>query len=171
MRGRGWAKGIGIALALGIVAAACGGDEGAGEDATGGGATAATGAAPTGPITGSITFFAYEDAFEPALLDPFEQANPDVDVRTAAFSSGDETVTKLQGGFQADVINVCVEDTVRMVNLGLLQPIDTSRIEAWDTMFPSFKDLDGVTVDGQVYLVPMVGGTSGIMYNADGSSR
>jgi spermidine/putrescine transport system substrate-binding protein len=54
-----------------------------------------------------------------------------------------------------------------MVNLGLLQPIDTSRIAAWETMFPAFKDLEGVTVDGEVYLVPMVGGTSGIMYDAE----
>jgi spermidine/putrescine transport system substrate-binding protein len=120
-----------------------------------------------GPLSGSLTFFAYEDAFEPDLLDPFEEANPDLDVRTAAFSSGDETVAKLQSGFEADVVNVCVEDTVRMVNVGLLQPIDTSRIDAWDQMFPAFTDLEGVSVDGQVYLVPMVGGSSGIMYNTE----
>jgi spermidine/putrescine-binding protein len=34
-------------------------------------------------------------------------------------------------------------------------------------MFPAFKDLEGVSVDGEVYLVPMVGGSSGIMYNAE----
>ncbi|MEX0983489.1 MAG: extracellular solute-binding protein [Actinomycetota bacterium] len=119
------------------------------------------------PLTGDLTFFAYEDAFEPALLDPFEAANPDVSVRTAAFSSADETITKLQSGFVADVVNVCVEDTGRMVASGLLQPIDTTRIANWDRMFPAFRELDGVAVDGQVYLVPMVGGTSGIMYNED----
>jgi spermidine/putrescine transport system substrate-binding protein len=118
-------------------------------------------------LSGELTFFAYEDAFEPALLDPFESANPGVTVRTAAFSNADETVTKLQSGFQADVINVCVEDTARMAAAGLLQPIDTGRIENWDRLFPSFKELDGVVIDGEVYLTPMVGGTSGIMYNAD----
>jgi spermidine/putrescine-binding protein len=148
-------------LTFAMVMAACS-DDGSG-GSTGGSASPVQ----TGPVTGSLTFFAYEDAFEPALLTPFEDANPGLDVRTAAFASGDETVTKLQGGFQADVVNVCVEDTARMVNLGLLQPIDTSRIAAWDQMFPAFKDLEGVTVDGQVYLVPMVGGTSGIMYNSD----
>ncbi|MEX2274666.1 MAG: extracellular solute-binding protein [Actinomycetota bacterium] len=142
-----------------VVAAACSSDSAPG---SGDGESA-----DPGQVSGSLTFFAYEDAFEPELLDPFEEANPDVDVRTAAFASGDETVTKLQGGFQADVVNVCVEDTVRMVNLGLLQPIDTSRIEAWDQMFPAFKELEGVTVDGEVYLAPMVGGTSGIMYNEE----
>ena len=76
-------------------------------------------------------------------------------------------MTKLQNGFQADVINVCTEETQRMVDLGLLQPIDTSRIEAWDTLFPSLKDQEGVMVDGEVYMVPNVGGTSGIIYNPE----
>jgi spermidine/putrescine transport system substrate-binding protein len=155
------ARSLAVVFALALVASACNDDDGGTTDQGTGGTDA------TGPVTGSLTFFAYEDAFEPELLDPFEEANPDVDVRTAAFANGDETVTKLQGGFQADVVNVCVEDTVRMVNLGLLQPIDTSRIENWDQMFPAFKDLEGVTVDGEVYLVPMVGGTSGIMYNEE----
>ena len=149
-----------VALAFATVLVGCGSDD------PGGSSTSSAGSSP-GPLSGSLTFFAYEDAFEPDLLDPFEQANPELDVRTAAFGSGDETVAKLQSGFEADVVNVCVEDTVRMVTLGLLQPIDTSRIEAWDQMFPAFTDLDGVTVDGQVYLAPMVGGSSGIMYNAE----
>jgi spermidine/putrescine-binding protein len=148
------------ALTCTAMLAACGGGDS--EGSTGGSTSAGA-----GPLSGSLTFFAYEDAFEPDLLNPFEQANPDLDVRTAAFSSGDETVAKLQSGFEADVVNVCVEDTVRMVNAGVLQPIDTSRIDAWDQMFPAFTDLEGVSVDGQVYLVPMVGGSSGIMYNAE----
>ena len=143
-----------------MVLAACsetttGGPTGTGTDTT------------TAPLSGELTFFAYEDAFEPELLDPFQEANPDVTVTTAAFSNADETIAKLQSGFQADVVNVCVEDTERMVASGLLQPIDTSRLPNWERMFPAFTDLEGVSVDGQVYLVPMVGGTSGIMYNAD----
>lgn len=148
--------------ALTLIAAACSSDGGESDtSAPPAGAQATTGQ------EGSLTFFAYEDAFEPELLDPFRESNPDLNVRTAAFSSGDETVAKLQGGFTADVVNVCVEDTSRMVANGLLQPIDTSRIANWDSMFPAFRGLEGVTVDGQVYLVPMVGGTSGIMYNQD----
>jgi spermidine/putrescine transport system substrate-binding protein len=152
------------ALVILVFAAACSDSSPDGGD---GGTGAGGGATGTQELSGSLTFFGYEDAFEPALLEPFEQANPDLDVRTAAFSSGDETVAKLQSGFEADVVNVCVEDTKRMVAAGLLQPIDTSRITNWDSMFAAFKDLDGVSVDGQVYLVPMVGGSSGIMYNTD----
>ncbi len=149
---------IAASLATAVLLAACG---------TGGSTTAEGTETSAAPLSGDLTFFAYEDAFEPALLDPFESANPGVNVRTAAFSSADETITKLQSGFVADVVNVCVEDTGRMVASGLLQPIDTARLANWERMFPAFRELDGVAVDGQVYLVPMVGGTSGIMYDED----
>jgi spermidine/putrescine-binding protein len=143
---------------LGLVTAAC--SSGGDEEPTDGGSSA-------GPLSGTVTLFGYEDNFVPEVIDPFLEANPDLNVQTAVFGSNDEAVTKLQNGFQADVINVCTEETQRMVNLGLLQPIDTSRIEAWDTMFPSLKEQEGVMVDGEVYMIPNVGGTSGIIYNPD----
>jgi spermidine/putrescine-binding protein len=147
-----------LVFVFGLVAAACssGGDDEPTEGATSG-----------GPPTGTVTLFGYEDNFVPEVIDPFLEANPDLNVQTAVFGSNDEAVTKLQNGFQADVINVCTEETGRMVDLGLLQPIDTSRIEAWDTLFPSLKEQEGVTVDGEVYMIPNVGGTSGIIYNPD----
>jgi spermidine/putrescine transport system substrate-binding protein len=147
-----------LALAVG----ACGGSEGGADS---GGAVGAT-PSPSARLSGTVTFFAYEDAFDPRLLGPFQEAHPELTVRTAAFASGDEAITKLRGGFEADVVNVCVEDTPRMVRLGLLQPIDTARIEAWDQMFPSLTSMPGVQVDGQVYVVPMVGGTTGILYDS-----
>lgn len=125
------------------------------------------GESPPAQVSGSVTLFGYEDNFVPEVIDPFLAKYPDLDVRTAVFSSNDEAVTKLQSGFQADVINVCTEETGRMVDLGLLQPIDTSRIEAWNTLFPSLKEQPGVMLDGEVYMVPNVGGTSGIIYNPE----
>ncbi|HVD69363.1 MAG TPA: extracellular solute-binding protein [Actinomycetota bacterium] len=147
-----------LVFVMGLVAAAC--SSGGDEEPTQGGTS-------EGPPTGTVTLFGYEDNFVPEVIDPFLEANPDLDVRTAVFGSNDEAVTKLQNGFQADVINVCTEETGRMVDLGLLQPIDTSRIEAWDTLFPSLKDQEGVMVDGEVYMIPNVGGTSGIIYNPE----
>jgi spermidine/putrescine-binding protein len=114
-----------------------------------------------------VTLFGYEDNFVPEVLDPFLAEYPDLDVRTAVFSNNDEAVTKLQNGFEADVINVCTEETGRMVALGLLQPIDTSRIEAWDTLFPALRDQAGVVQNGEVYMIPNVGGTSGVIYHPE----
>jgi spermidine/putrescine transport system substrate-binding protein len=148
-------------LAVAIVAAAsCGTDSPTGDPSGSGSETG-------GPVEGTVTLFGYEDNFVPEVIDPFLAAYPDLDVQTAVFSSNDEAVTKLQNGFQADVINVCTEETGRMVALDLLQPIDTSRIEGWETLFPALKEQPGVVQDGEVYMVPNVGGTSGIIYNPD----
>jgi spermidine/putrescine transport system substrate-binding protein len=144
-------------VAAAVLAAACSSDDG------GGPATAG----PSGTPTGTLTLFGYEDNFVPEVIDPFLDSHPALEVKTAVFSSNDEAVTKLQNGFQADVINVCTEETARMVALGLLQPIDTSRIEGWDTLFPALREQPGVVVDGQVYMVPNVGGTSGVIYNPE----
>ena len=153
---------LGLAvLALSLGAVACSSTSSSGPPATGG----TTGS--SAPVTGSVTLFGYEDNFVPEVIDPFLAAYPDLDVQTAVFSSNDEAVTKIQSGFQADVINVCTEETGRMVDLGLLQPIDTSRIEGWDTLFPALKEQPGVVQDGEVYMVPNVGGTSGVIYNPE----
>ncbi len=117
--------------------------------------------------SGTVTFFAYEDAFDENLLGPFEENYPDVNVRIAARGDGAEVIAKLRSGFEADVVNLCVEEPQSLVELGLIQPIDTSRIDTWDEMFESFRTLDGVVVDGETYLVPMVGGTTGILYDEE----
>lgn len=144
--------------AVALVVAAC---SGGGDDPA-----PAPDGSPAEPA-GTLTLFGYEDNFVPEVIDPFLDAYPDLEVKTAVFSSNDEAVTKLQNGFQADVINVCTEETSRMVALGLLQPIDTSRIDGWDTVFPSLRDQPGVVIDGEVYMVPNVGGTSGVIYNPE----
>jgi spermidine/putrescine transport system substrate-binding protein len=122
-------------------------------------------ASQTGPLSGSVGVFAYEDAIIPQILGPFQKANPDLTVRKAAFSTNDEAVAKLRAGFKADVLHVCVEETPRMVRLGLLQPLDTSRISEWAKVIPSVRKLGGVVVDGKVYMVPTSGGTGGLLYN------
>ncbi len=149
---------VAILSVLIVVGAACSSDP-TSAPASGGGSP--------GPVQGTVTLFGYEDNFVPEVIDPFFAAYPDLEVRTAVFSSNDEAVTKLQNGFQADVINVCTEETGRMIDLGLLQPIDTSRIEGWETVFPALKDQPGVVSDGQVYMIPNVGGTSGVIYNPE----
>jgi spermidine/putrescine-binding protein len=153
---------VGLGLA-GLLAVTCS-SGGSTTESPGASAAPSSGAAP---VTGTVSLFGYEDNFVPEVIDPFIAQYPDLEVKTAVFSNNDEAVTKLQSGFQADVINVCTEETGRMVALDLLQPIDTSRIEAWDTLFPALRDQPGVVQEGQVYMIPNVGGTSGIIYNPE----
>ena len=117
--------------------------------------------------SGTVNFFAFEDAFMPAVMDPLEAAYPDLDIRRASFSSEDESETKLRAGFKTDIVNTCAGPISSKVEAGLLQPLDTSRIDDWDRVFPVFRDSPGVVIDGEVYMVPQFGGSTGIIYDSE----
>ena len=127
-------------------------------------ASAGSSGGKAGP-SGTLRMFGYEDAFVPQVLGPLQKLYPDLSIKTATFSSNDEAVAKIRGGFETDVINICTDDTARLIRLGMIQPIDTSKVRAWKTLFPAFKRLPGVVQNGKVWMVPVDGGTGGILYN------
>jgi len=142
-----------------LTAAAC---------SSGGGASPSTSSGSPEAISGTLRLFSYSDGFAPAYMAGFRQQYSNVNLVTSAFGNGDEAVAKMQAGFQADVVNSCVdENTLTMVQDGLYQPLDLSRIPDWKNVFPAMKQLPGVQVDGKVYMIPVDAGTAGIMYNAD----
>jgi len=155
----GWfaAVAIGVLFLCGV-AAACGG---------GGGSTPGPTSTNPADVKGDLTLFAYEDGFIPPYIAGFKKQYPNVNLRASAYDSGDAAIAKLRAGFKADVINLCVEEDAEMaVKLGLVQPIDISRIQNWDRMFPVFQKLPGVTQpDGKHYMVPVDAGVTGIVYN------
>jgi spermidine/putrescine-binding protein len=149
-----------------MLAAACSGD------GTDGAASPTDGSSvePQNPaeITGTVRLLSYTDGFDPKYLAGFHEQYPNIDLETSAMGSNEEAVAKLQAGFQADVINSCVDEaTLEMVQKGLYAPLDTSRLTDWNDLFPSMKELPGIQVDGKVYMVPVDAGTAGIVYDAD----
>lgn len=150
-----WSRLVVLTAVLALLAVACGDDD-TGSDGSDGG------------LTGTLVFFAYEDSFLPRVMDPFEAAHPNLNVEMPAFSDEEETETKLRAGFGADVVEMCAGEIGGMVSTGLLQPIDTSRIDDWDLIFPLFLDGKGTfDEDGNVYMVPLQGGAAGIVYDND----
>ncbi len=83
------------------------------------------------------------------------------------FGSVDEAFTKLRSGFSADLAHPCTDATKKWVAAGLVKPIDTSRLENWDKLMPAIRDIDGITVDGEVYMVPFEWGNTGLIYRTD----
>ena len=157
-----------VMVALVLIAAACGdGDDPEPTPEPGGNGESV---APTDPasITGTIRLYSYSDGFDPEYLETFFETYPNIELETAGFGSNEVAVAKIQAGFEADVVNSCVDEaTLEMVNKGMYQPLDTSRLEHWDDIFPGMKQLPGVLVDDEAYIVPVDAGTAGIMYNAD----
>lgn len=152
-----------MALALVLAACSSSSDTDSGTEQEGSDTTSAQPAQPSG----SVVFFGYEDSFLPEVLDPFVESTG-VEVNTPAFGDEDETEAKLRAGFQADVVEMCSGEAGSLIEAGLVQPIDTSRIDKWDAIFDSFKEgEDVVDEDGNVWIVPLQGGPFGIVYLED----
>ncbi len=119
---------------------------------------------PDAPVSGTLRIFAYQDTVTDALLDPFREANPDLEVRTATFGSNQEAATKLAGGFEADVVEVCLDEMSPLTARNLLRPIDTAGVNDWDELV--FRDSPGVLEGGEALVVPLSAGPQGLIYDA-----
>src|ERR1700710_1312922 len=102
---------------------------------------------PNAPVGGSLRVFTYEDTTAPDLMEPFEEQNPDLDVKTASFGSDEEAAAKLVAGFQADVVESCLDEMEPLTAQGLLRPIDPAGVPEWDNL--GFTDAPGVTEAGK----------------------
>ncbi len=120
---------------------------------------------PDAPATGTLSVFAYQDTITDALMDPFREQNPDLEVRTASFGSNQEAAAKLAGGFEADVVEVCLDEMSPLTARNLLRPLDTDGVTDWDELV--FTDSPGVVEGGDVWMVPLSAGPQGLIYDAD----
>ena len=95
----------------------------------------------------------------------FASANPDTQV---SFEYGDTDATILalmQGGSQADIVHFYTGWQQFYVDEGLVQEIDTSKLENWDKVPVEFQELG--QIDGKQYFVPWDWGFTSILYNTD----
>ncbi len=143
-----------------LTLAACGTSTGSGD----GGSSVPPPADPSAPVSGQLRVFAYQDTVTDQLLDPFRQANPDLNVETASFGSDEQAAAKMAGGFKADVVEVCLDEMKPLLKRGLLQPVDTKGVTDWDKL--AFTDSNGLQAKGGgVWFVPLSAGPQGVIYN------
>jgi spermidine/putrescine transport system substrate-binding protein len=152
-------------LAAGMLLAGCGGSGGTSLADTEQTPGAQAGSAAPAALTGTLRTFTYLDTVKDKLLGPFAAANPGLDVQTATFDSDDEAAAKIKAGFQADVIEVCLDEAGPLLDAGALAPIDSSRLPHWGDLDPKFRDAEGITVDGSVIMVPLEAGAQGLIYD------
>ena len=85
------------------------------------------------------------------------------------FGDEDEAFEKLRAGFKADLAHPCSQSVVKWREAGLLQPLDTSRIEGWNDLLPGImgmKDL-ATTPDGTAWFMPWDWGNTSLTYNTE----
>jgi spermidine/putrescine-binding protein len=147
------------ALACAVILAACGASTGGTQ------AVAPAPKDPEKPATGTLRVFTYEDTTAPDLMKPFEEQNPDLHVETASFGSDEEAAAKLVGGFQADVVESCLDEMEPLKEQGLLRPLDPAGVPEWSNL--SFTEAPGVTEDGKTWVVPLSAGPQGLIVNTE----
>jgi spermidine/putrescine transport system substrate-binding protein len=121
---------------------------------------------PGAPATGTLRFFAYGDTVTDEILDPFRDANPDLNLETATFNSNKAAAAKLAGGFDADVVEVCADEMQPLLIRGLIRPLDPAGVKDFDQL--QVSDSDEIRNDaGDVLFAPASAGPHGLIVNTD----
>ncbi|MEQ8965056.1 MAG: extracellular solute-binding protein [Azospirillaceae bacterium] len=101
-------------------------------------------------------------------VDGFYEAN-DITLQTTYMAGNEEIIASIQAGGRGsmDVVTPVASYIPFYVQLGALEPLDLSRLPNWDKLFPLFRDMETIRVDGEVYAVPFIWGSVPLMYNAN----
>ncbi len=107
----------------------------------------------------------YED---PAFHPTYVEKNGDSPT-FSFFGDEEEAFQKLRSGFKADLAHPCSQSVVKWREAGLLKPLDTTKIAAWDDIMPGFKAMKDLmtTADGKAWLVPFDWGNTAVTYRTD----
>ena len=110
----------------------------------------------------------YEVTGYPYLFPAFaEKYTPTLEavVEYSFFAEDSEALAKMMTGFEADLIHPCESTFETYVENGLVQPVDTARLEHWDSIHPALAAIG--KVDGQQYFVPWDWGYESILVRPD----
>ncbi|MFT3865523.1 MAG: extracellular solute-binding protein [Solirubrobacterales bacterium] len=116
---------------------------------------------------GTIRVMGEEGMFEAAMLAGFEKEYPDVKIESVEVEGSSEAATKLSAGFSADVVETCTGETEPLLERGLLQTIDTSKLASWDELDSSLRTAKGTQQDGKQTFIPLLAGPHGLIYNTE----
>ncbi|MGY8995594.1 MAG: extracellular solute-binding protein [Alphaproteobacteria bacterium] len=83
------------------------------------------------------------------------------------FSDEQEGIAKVRGGFNIDVVHVCTDNLQFWRGYDLIEPLDISKLENWDSVLPSLQDMPGVQEDGNLWMIPWDWGFTSVIYRTD----
>jgi len=164
-----WVSAAGLAV-LGIASLGCQGEkkpEGAAP--TGSAAPAAQKPAdPAEKFKGqTLNILAWEGYADPKFTKGFEEKYG-VTVKGTYFGSSDELVAKLKSSPGVyDIVSPSSDVAYTLVQGGLVDPIDTSKIASWGDLADALKNLDDAKKDGKQYGVPFTWGPDYLIYDAN----
>lgn len=122
-------------------------------------------AEPEAAGDGRLVYLSWAGYEIPEFWGQFAEQYPDVEVDYAFLTESAEVYSRLQTGFEADIVHPCSNLWGLLVEEGLMQPIDASKLENWAGVVPSLA-AEG-EFDGQQYFVPWDWGFESILVRTD----
>lgn len=148
-----------VALSLLVMLSSCGGGKSE-KDST---------ATATANFAGkTLNILCWEGYADELFTKPFEEKYG-CKVKGTYFGSSDELISKLTagGGEVYDIVSPSADMAQALIEQGLVQPIDLTKITHYDSLAPKLRAMQDVIKDGKVYGVPFTWGPDYLVYNAD----
>ena len=114
----------------------------------------------------SLLVFDYSGFEHPRFHQPYVDAHGK-SPEFAFFGEEQEAFQKVRSGFRADVAHICAGSVSTWVASGLVEPWDTSRIDAFDRINRDLLGSDIAEGAAEVYFVPTDYGSTAIAYNTE----
>jgi spermidine/putrescine transport system substrate-binding protein len=118
------------------------------------------------PLGGELNFMVWEGYTDTLFVKPFEDACG-IKVNATYMGSSDDLVAKLRaGGAETiDLISPSSDAVTAIIEAGLAQPLDLTRIPSYGDLMQSFRDLQVARKDSLVYGLPWAFGPNPLIYD------
>jgi spermidine/putrescine transport system substrate-binding protein len=109
-----------------------------------------------------LLVFDYSGYEDPAYHGAYIAAHGDSPT-FAFFGDEDEAFQKVVSGFEADITHICAGSVTKWADSGIIEPWDTARIDAFDTLN---TDLTGTGISGEagLFFLPIDYGSTAVAY-------
>ncbi|THD81382.1 extracellular solute-binding protein [Aliigemmobacter aestuarii] len=116
---------------------------------------------------GTVNVLTWEGYADASFITQFEEESGCKVTATYVGSNDDFAPKLLGGGGVYDLIAPSIDTTALMIDLGLVEPLDTAAITGWGDIYQKFRDLPGLQRDGVHYGMPYSWGAIAFMYRND----
>ena len=115
-----------------------------------------------------LTMVIWEGYADPSFAAKFEEEN-DATINATPMSSSDDAFGRLQagGGSNFDLVSASNDVSQRLIDAGLVQPIDPSRLSNYENLYEQFQMPPYITKDGEVYGANFAWGPTLMLYNTE----
>jgi putative spermidine/putrescine transport system substrate-binding protein/spermidine/putrescine transport system substrate-binding protein len=116
-------------------------------------------------VTGTLTMLDWSGYELPEFWSDFAATYPQVKVEFSFMSESADSYAKMKSGFQADLVHPCSNFWKIMVDEGMVQPLDTSKISNWKNVNPALAAQG--QFNGKQYWAPWDWGFESILVRKD----